>query len=404
MKKRNAQIAAFIAAVTVSASFLPGCQKGKDASTDQAKMNPPAASNRASEIEDGKTGHGQTEPTCIHGGREDEEEIRNDPSFRHQDLPELTPPEPKIKMIQRDPHARTESKWPSIELSGDPRDVFTVEEDCFYEGDRYFIFFREGAEVHGDAALLIEQTMKELEETFGMSYDTYVEKSDYNWRYCVFDQPHVFDDVNRDTNKINIIVDVYGNDGVVQSAHDNAIHIYEEDLLDSNQLSTLRHELMHTLQLRNSHDMGQIFTEGLAVYAEYLLAKKHNEPEFGTYHYLRGNSPMCPYDEEPIFQDPEGYFFTENEVDSGIEQREYQFGFRLITYLVDTYGISVISKICLHSTELDYEYGRTDMYPRIIKDLTSPDVFQDFAEWLPKGWDEFAEAYYKRMEELGYSF
>ena len=38
MKKRNAQIAAFIAAVTVSASFLPGCQKGKDASTYQAKM------------------------------------------------------------------------------------------------------------------------------------------------------------------------------------------------------------------------------------------------------------------------------------------------------------------------------------------------------------------------------
>ena len=402
MKKRNAQVAAFIAAVTVSASFLPGCKKGKDASTDQAKMILPAAETRTSDKNQSQSGLNQSEPTCIHGGYEYEVEER-DPSSREQDLPKLTPPEPTIKTIQREPGSRTESQWPSIELSGDPNEEITIKEDCFYEGERYFIFFREGAEVHGDAALLIEQTMAELEETFGMSYDTYVEKSDYNWRYCVFDQPHVFDDVNRDTNKINIIVDVYGDDGIVESAHDNAIHIYEEDLQDSNNLSTLRHELMHTLQLRNSHDLGKIFIEGVAVYAAYLLAKKHNEPEHGTCHFLRGNSPNSPYDENPILQDPEGYFLEENEVDSGVEQRHYQFGFRLVTYLVDTYGISIISKICRHSTELDYEYGRTDMYPRIIKDLTSPDVFSDFAEWLPKGWDDFAEEYYKRMEELGCS-
>ena len=61
--------------------------------------------------------------------------------------------------------------YPVLELSGDASDTYNIDERSYYEGDRFVLYFDEGAVVHGNVADEISRIMDMNEELFGMSYD-----------------------------------------------------------------------------------------------------------------------------------------------------------------------------------------------------------------------------------------
>ena len=163
------------------------------------------------------------------------------------------------------------------------------------------------------------------------------------------------------------------------------------------------HELAHVLQLRNAHELGQVFHEGVAEYAEWYFAQKENYRDDSLDVFSRDEDGMLSYDESEMLKDAEAAFVFENETSSGIFQRHYQYGFRFVSFLVDTYGIEVIKDICDMSLQFTFDYTRTDMIIRVLKEATSEDVFERFEKWLPEGWDQYTEEcreYMRQFEEV----
>ena len=377
-------IAAICAAVLISASCgaeTKGKSAGKTEKNATLMDGAEAGANagdRGSDAGDSGSDEKSVSPTCIDG----EKDLREDA----EEVDETAATEKPLRVRSTE---RNESAWPSITLSGDPEDVFTVEEHCFYEGDRYILYFQEGVKVRGDSAIRIEKVMQDLEDTFGMSYDYLENVSDSNWRYRYFDS--AFEDVNENEDKVNILVTSYKNDGVIEWAGDNTAAFFEEDVLDPANVGTLYHELAHVLQIRNSHELGQVFEEGFATYCEYYFTKKAGIPDWSIEVFARDPKCNMNYDESAILQDAEEAFIYETENESGVAQTQYQYGIRFVYFLVDTYGRDAIKKICDDSLTLEYGNDRTDMFVRIIKDGTSKDVFKEFGAWLPEGWAKFSK-------------
>lgn len=300
---------------------------------------------------------------------------------------------------ETDAVGKTISKWPSISLSGDPDEVIEIKEDCFYEDERFFLFFQKGVKIHGDLAGHIDRIMSELEELLHMSYERDPVNSDIDWRFLYFD--NAFSDVNRDLGKLNILILKNPHDGRVEWAGENVAVLYEEDVFSPEyDLQAAYHEMAHALQLRQSGPFGRVLAEGIATYAEYKLAVLENRPAWDTAFFIRDERNPYPYDETRIYADPVGTYIYDTEVESGHANREYQYGIRFVTFLVETYGEDVIDRMCRISLQFDYEESRTDMIMRVIKDATSDDVFERFAKWLPEGWKKFGEEYVEYMRQF----
>lgn len=295
-----------------------------------------------------------------------------------------------------DENGMTISEWPSIELSGDPDEVIRIEEDCFYEDERFFLFFQEGVRIHGDVAEHMERIMSELEDLLQLSYDRDPVNSDINWRYLYFD--NAFMDVNRDLAKVNILILKNPEDDRIEWAGENVAVLFEDDVYNVDDgMEVAYHELAHVLQLRQASPLGRVLSEGIAMYAEYKLSVLEGRPDYSLFFYLRHDDGVWGYDETPIYEDPLAAFYHDTETPSGHEDWEYQYGFRFAMFLVETYGEDVFDTICRISLQFTYEEQRTDMIIRVIKDATSEDVFERFAQWLPEGWEEFTEEYESYM-------
>ena len=69
-----------------------------------------------------------------------------------------------------------------IKLSGKKSDVYKIDEDCYYRGEKFFLFIHSGSIITGDIADTVENTMERLEELYGMSYDNTDHLTVYPWR------------------------------------------------------------------------------------------------------------------------------------------------------------------------------------------------------------------------------
>lgn len=314
-----------------------------------------------------------------------------EPTRRKDALKDLAP--------QVDENGMTISQWPSITLSGDPDEIIEIQEDCFYEGERFFIFFQNGVKIRGDVAEHLDRIMYGLEDLLQLSYERDPVNSDINWRYLYFD--NAFTDVNRDLAKVNILIIKNPGDGAIEWAGENVAVLFEEDVFDpEHDLETAYHELAHVLQLRQASPFGRVLAEGIAAYAEYQMCIRENRPAWDTAGYLTDRRNPSIYDESLIYTDPVGTFMHDTEIDGGHNDWEYQYGIRFVTFLVETYGVEVFDKMCRISLEFTYEEARTDMIIRVIKEATSDDVFEQFAAWLPEGWERFGEEYEEYMKQF----
>ena len=325
--------------------------------------------------------------------------------YERTTIPENEPEPPRKKeelknlASETDEYGKTISKWPSIELSGDPEEVVEIGQDCFYEDDRFFLFFQKGVSIRGDVAVHMERIMRELEEELHLSFDRDPVNSEINWRFLYFH--NAFSDVNRDLSKVNILILNTPENDEIEWAAENVAVLFDKDVFSpQTDLSVAYHELAHVLQLRQSNFLGTVLTEGIATYAEYKLSVKENRPARSCATYVRDERNLSLYDESRFYDDPVAAFIEDSEITGFHEDKPYQCGIRFVTFLVETYGEDVLDKICRISLRFEYDETYTDMIMRVIKDATSDDVFERFGRWLPDGWKRYGEEYARYMSQF----
>ena len=284
-------------------------------------------------------------------------------------------------------------------FSGDPNEVIIFDANSYYEGDRYFLFFEKGTKVYGDVALKIEDIMDTLEDMYSMSFTNQYVDYDDDWRDFYFGGS--FHGINADCSKINILIQDYVNDGRIEWAWYNEVMLFDEDLdPEYNEISAVYHELTHVLRMRQSASMGDIFEEGVALNSQYKVAKMRNEAEYNIWSYIRDENFLNAYDESEIFADPVQAYINCETGDRSIDQPEYQFGIRFVTFLIEKYGDDVIAKISSVAAKYEFDQDDVNTIMSIIKEATSEDVFNEFAQWLPDGWDKFSQDYLQYIDQF----
>ena len=293
---------------------------------------------------------------------------------------------------------------PLLSLSGKHEDVTEVQETSYYEGDRFILYFGKGAKIHGDIATVIEEVMKEEEETLGLRYEdtAYLdENTEYPWVLEEFGSS--FNGLNNDSEKLNIMVVHYADDGAIEWSDLNTILLFDEDFEEETTgLKTVYHEMAHLLRLRQSSNLGDILEEGIALYAEDQLCRKNGLANWDMIQFYDINGYQANYDASGIRKDPEGMFREINVAERSKEQPEYAYGIRFLTFLHETYGQDVVKKLTETAAKYSFEYDNTDMIIRVLKEATSEDVFERFGKWLPDGWKTWCEGYKTYMEPYGF--
>lgn len=185
--------------------------------------------------------------------------------------------------------------------------------------------------------------------------------------------------------------------------------LYDEDFdYDNCYLETVYHEMTHAVRMSAGVNLGRTLEEGIAVYTQEWMGKKIG-PIWSSLQYY---SPS-KYDESICKEGEAGFKadYTDNNND------RYQYGMRLVTYLVKTYGNGVILDITkeANAQSLYLEWSEDDSTEKtndaavlnVLKAATSDSVLVDFSKWYDSGWqntkDEYCE-YMKQYEPDIYSY
>ena len=329
-----------------------------------------------------------------------EEQKPENPENSDPGKPEDPNPENPDPEKPEDPKPEDEEKKEQkIELSGNPDEVIVTDVNSYYESKRFFLFIEKGCKIHGDIAVKLEGIMDELEEMYSLSFTKRFFDGDTDWRDFYFDGG--FQGINEDCEKINIIIIDDKNDGSIEWASNNIVMLFDDDLNPESQYTdVIYHELTHVLRLNQSQHMGDIFEEGLATNSQYRLSQKHNLEVWSIFIYTRDDAMIDPFDESVIIKDAEQAYRDIEAAERDIYQKEYQYGIRFVTFLIEEYGENVIKDICDIAEASNLQYGDTDMVISIIKQATSEDVFEKFSAWLPEGWDRFTNEYNDYMRQF----
>ena len=280
-----------------------------------------------------------------------------------------------------------------IKLSGKKSDVYKIDEDCYYRGDKFFLFIHSGSIITGDIADTVENTMERLEELYGMSYDNLDHLTVYPWRREYF-QSVSYNGLNVDNEKVSILILPESNDGTVEVATDSIALLFDKDMdSESADFAHVYHELTHCLRRRQGGFMGDIFEEGIALYSEDFLSRENKLANWNIVQYIKADGYEPIYDDSKLLSEPEEEYKNIEYDDQKVEQPEYQYGYRLANFLVENYGIDIFKKISEISNKYDYDYGYVDIEIEIIKEATSDDVFDRFAEWVKNNWEKHSKDY-----------
>jgi len=346
------------------------------------------------------------------GKTEDKEPVTSVPSVEEENTSEaategkteLNTEEKKSEEEASEKPAAVTPKEPQVTLSGNAEDILEIKECSYYEGDRYVLFFGKGVKIHGDIAKKIEKVMREEEELLSLRY----EKTEY-----LANSPKVpwrsqelgcsFDGVNPDREKVDILVAHYEDDGAIEWSDVNTILLFDEDFEEeTNGIKTIYHEMGHVLRLRQSSNLGTIIEEGIGVYAEDMLCRKDNIADWDLIQYYDAGGYIVNYDTSEMKKDPEKVFREVNGAPRSKEQPEYAYGIRFVHFLFETYGMDVVKKLSVAAAKYDFSYDDTAAIIRVLKEATSDDVFERFAQWLPDGWKNWCAEYKEYMKPYGF--
>lgn len=302
-----------------------------------------------------------------------------------------------------DETAATETAPVRIEVSGNHEDVIVTDCDCYIEGESVIIYLQKGLSVPGDILTLTEKVMQDLSEVSGLSFDkSYGEENPMECRDMYYEEG-LFAEINKDAEKVNILV-VDLEPGYVEWACDhNAILDVENYEYNYSLYQTIYHELSHVLHHRNGVGLSSTLNEG---YATYLASKTLQAKGMADWNTIQHFFPM-EFDDQVILSGEESFRAEFEDV-----ELPYNYGFRLLIFLTDTYGDDIFAKILAEATRQEYDAGfdpnnkeaslQADSLQliSIIKSQTCDDVFAQFGTWYTENWSRLANEYMAYTETL----
>ena len=303
--------------------------------------------------------------------------------------------------------AETDAQIPTeklITLSGNADDKFIADEYCYAEGERVVIYFEEGVEVRGDMIKIAEQVMSELEDYTGLKYSRNFRGNRFFPIYFFEPEMKIFKNVNSDFKKVNIYVVDLGKS--LAYANDKGCVVKSKDFdFDESSWRTLYHELSHVLHMKNGVTIGETLTEGFAVHTQYETMKKSKKASWNTVQYFENDKIGA----DILSKENAGFQYVFDE-----KGPNYQYGFRFVTFISETYGKDAIIKIINDATVSGFNDATYDMEKetrfipetneqmiKIIKKNTSDDVFVKFAEWVPVNWPKEEQEFWDYMKSIG---
>jgi len=209
----------------------------------------------------------------------------------------------------------------------------------------------------------------------------------------------VFDHVNPEAEKINVLVADLGDYSPFGSQYFAVVDIID---MDDPTRTALYHELSHVLYMRNGVSMGSTLNEGLATYLVNKVNRAKNIPSWNTLYYME--YPM--FDETLITGGADGF---RHQYDVG--DNHYCYGYRFVTFLAQIYGEEIIHELLSAATagRFDPSYGSnaeadkqadTAHMKRIIISVAGDDVFDRFAAWHQEELPKMIKEYRKYMDSL----
>ena len=291
-------------------------------------------------------------------------------------------------------------KEPCLTFSGKAEDTIEAAENSYYEGSNYVLYLKQGAKVPGNLPQVIERVMKEEEELFDLSYEKGTNCTDPRvWINQYYGGG--YSGLNPENKKVNILVVPDPGTGEVQWSDTGSIMLFSEELFPDQPFDTTYHELAHVLRLRQGPNLGQAMEEGVGLYAQDRISRLENFPTWSMIQYCDANGYQSPYDASKITADPEGEFRRVTLMERTAEQEFYQYGFRFVTFLMQTYGPDAVAKVTEVSKKYSFEEKDVDAIVRVIKEAFGEDVFTKFGEWLPAGWKAWCDDYCAYMKQFG---
>ncbi len=293
-----------------------------------------------------------------------------------------------------------------IELSGKAEDTFITEQDCYTEGDDVILFFQKGVTVRGDMLLTTERIMNEIRISTGLDFDKKYDSPiniDYIDEY--FEKGY-FEDILSGTEKIYIIVRITATNGAVQYAFNDGAVLESPDFdVVETFNQSMYHELTHVAHLRSGVDLSSTLNEGYASYIEDRTQRRIGQPSWNAIQFYSG----LLFDDSVIYEGEAGFkAFYDDEKD-----KNYQYGFRFMSFLTATYGDDIFNKILAEATAQNYDASYdyyaleesinedTQQLIAIIKSQTDDDVFEKFTEWYKENWEKEVSDYYAHLTALG---
>lgn len=290
-----------------------------------------------------------------------------------------------------------------ITLSGDPNDTFDAETDCYTENDEVILYFQKDVTIKGDMLEIATKAMHDLCETTGFNFHrNYCSDENYRYLMDMYFEPNIFDNVNSDGLKINVLVVDLGDQSEWADGNNAVLDQNDFDYADD-RYGTLYHELAHVIHIRNGVYLGQMMNEGFATYIENKTRLDHNIPAWTAAQYYFPTE----FDESLISGCEEAFRCKFDDIDTN-----YQYGFRFVTFLYETYGEDIFADILSKATEngFDQSYNEDDIEAslnedtqqllEIIKALTTENVMSDFNQWYNNNWDTLGQEYFEQVNSL----
>lgn len=320
------------------------------------------------------------------------------------DIPEETteatePPTEEPTVPETEPIINAEK----IELSGDPNDVFTAENDCYAENENIVMFFQKNVSIKGDMLEIAGKVMNDLSETTGFDFSENCDtEHDFSFVADMYFEPDYFSGVNPDESKVNIFVVDLGD--AVEFTYVNSAVFFSSDFdYEYDFYSVLYHELSHVLQFRNGVDLGNVMNEGFAAYTENKARLSNDIPAWTAAQFYFPSQ----FDDSIISGNDEDFTYLFD-----VNDNNYQYGFRFVTFLYDTYGEDIFFDILANATEKEFYAGyepdnyeasvraKSEELLSIIKSETSENVMADFRNWYNANWSLRAQEYMERVEVM----
>ena len=272
----------------------------------------------------------------------------------------------------------------SLVLSGNPEDTYITTRPEYVEREDYIIFMDTGTKIYGNTPELIEEIFRMVEEESGLSRDVEpnyvpVENDIRKWLF-IRDE---FIGIDPDAKKYHIYV--VPTSVSTPSGGYGYLIVNSMDLeIAAGDAYAIVHEYAHSLHTANGPWFSQILTEGFSTYMTAQVTGKE------------GSIPF-KYDAYKDYSDFSVKLTKENVEKNFLEGQEYgfvnyAFGFRLMHFLMETYGEDIFKKIMEKGCKVVPEYTNTlDREDSLacLKRCTSETVLEEFVDWYAENKSRF---------------